>query len=280
MHDRDDNEESGGGFSSAHEFQSPATPKTESDLIQESIDILHSSSEEEEKKEKESKWQMKLQALARRLTPKATPSSAAHQRRHTIATEADVVSKTLYVSNDQESWVQKTPVTKRSGVDLSASNPFGAVPEEDTGHPGDDSDSACTTPSTQGNQGDTAPNESAHSALLFKLNTEISLLKTQCTQLQAENALLKENLQRKEEGKDSTESLKEQCSRLRQENDSLKLKLAAKEREENESTASNDKRDVPPPSPIKKDMLAELISTKMKLAEAQASLEELKHSTS
>jgi len=92
--------------------------------------------------------------------------------------------------------------------------------------------------------------------------------------------LLKENLQRKEEGKDSTESLKEQCSRLRQENDSLKLKLAAKEREENESTASNDKRDVPPPSPIKKDMLAELISTKMKLAEAQASLEELKHSTS
>ena len=80
---------------------SPLSPDEDSrDLIQQSIDILHSSSSEEDEEEK--KEEGFFQAIARRMTPKATPSTAStHKtrvvnRRHTIATaDTQPIAKTL-----------------------------------------------------------------------------------------------------------------------------------------------------------------------------------------
>ena len=249
------------------------SPQDPSQLIQQSIDILHSSSSEEEE-EPPGLWQ----AIARRMTPKATPSSKpAVNRRHTIATEtaaADTqISKNLFFAH--EPIVESTPVRASQQTLV---NPFGSVPEEmDDSNDG----SPCTTSSAESDQHrDAAIREEM--LLISKLRTEKELLRTQCSQLQAENALLKDRIQGDNIEKESFGELKERCSRLEAENTSLRRRLdnqEASKKDEEESIASNSKRPSPL-SPVGDDMISELIETKMKLALAQSTIDEMKPGTS
>ena len=249
---------SGQTFSaSMHEMASPSLASP--DLIQQSIDILHSSSEEEE--EEERGWQSKLQAIARRLTPKATPSGP--PRRHTAPVGQAVtpppvttpqVSKALFAEREAS---RPVPVEAQAPL-----NPFGAPAmtssSSEEGESLVDSDSTCRTPDSS------------------KVVKEMELLRTQCDHLQSENALLKDRLVTQEK---ESAALRE---RLRQ------VQARAKEKVEEEGVGEGQGEGASNPfagvakmvSPRKNDMIEELITVKMKLAQAQSSLDELKRQQS
>mmetsp|Transcript_8889 Transcript_8889/g.25365 ORF Transcript_8889/g.25365 Transcript_8889/m.25365 type:complete len:361 (-) Transcript_8889:94-1176(-) len=267
---------------SLHDLPSPEAVASPASLIQQSIDILHSSSEEEEES---TGWQGKLQAIARKLTPKPTPS---HQRRNTapaIATAAAAdpsIKRNLFGEPGPGSSAAPAATT---AVEAAPVNPFGAVADDDDGHParydagardGDErSDSTCASPDL--------------AQQLSKLSQETELLRTQCAQLKSENDLLKQRLQSRDAEREAENSqLQALCDALKCENASLR-----KERGGGRRGGGGQKPTSPDAtagvaasqaatmvSPRKEDMIEELIATKMKLAQTQSTLDELKRQPS
>ena len=302
---------------------SPLSPDEDSrDLIQQSIDILHSSSSEED--EEERKEEGFFQAIARRMTPKATPSSTASthktrvvNRRHTIATaDTQPIAKTLVFQGIDEEEEEnpnmyQTPMRDHNHNHLLrepplplavVSNPFGEVPDmdiEDEEKDIEEQSISTTPPSVLSDQQqdlilhqregwEREENEVAISQR--KLKQEVALLKTQCSQLQVENTLLKDKLQAQEDKKEDEER---SLDRLKREYDQLAADHALLKKQMQSKTKANAKgkgkgkgkgKDTSavsqvPASPST-DMLEELIETKMKLAQAQSALDELNRSTS
>jgi len=289
---------SGQGFSqSMHEF-SPVSAEDGASvdpdvLIQQSIEILHSSSDSEDGRE--SNWQTKLQALARRLTPnpKVDPAAqkAAHHRRHTIAAGAPVpVSAQLFQSGEEGG--RDSMVSPASQVSEASANPFGPVSEDDA-EPGEDGAyfAAAGAHSVENVFAAATPlSAKKHAVVVDKLSSEIDLLKSQCSQLQEENAMLKQRLEASEENMDAVAKLTAENLTLRKKVAALgsKGKSKGKGKEASGEGEGGGKKNVakkissqePLASPVKTDMIAELITTKMKLAEAQSTLDELKKTPS
>jgi hypothetical protein len=282
---------------------SPLSP----DLIQQSIDILHSSSSEEEEEESEGFFQ----AIARRMTPKvaATPSTSTStrkktvNRRHTIATaDTQPIAKTLIfpgIDEEQEEQKQQqnpyhTPMTGQNHTNksepvggLAAANPFGEVPDIDVDIDGE-SISATTPPSAR--LSDQQQDDDLQEAMASnsKLKAEVALLSSQCSQLQAENALLKDRLQAGEEQAASLSRLKIEYDKLAADHALLKKKQTtqprakprSKSRTKDAAGLKDKEASQVSPASASTDMLEELIETKMKLAQAQSALDELNRSNS
>ena len=232
--------ETGAGAEAALAVTSPSL------LIQQSIEILHSSSDEEA--EEASGWG-KLKEIARRLTPKPPRQGAGpgHQRRNTapaIAWSDPAIARSLF----------ETPKSE-------AKNPFGEI-EEEAG-------------AAEGGPVGGSPN------CLRTLRQERDLLESQLQLLREESAVLKKKMARAEEEAEASRGrLRSRVEELEGEN--RRLRRAARsgapggERESEGSVANNTAAAAHFVSPRKDDMIEELIETKMRLAQTQTALDELR----
>mmetsp|Transcript_10245 Transcript_10245/g.25991 ORF Transcript_10245/g.25991 Transcript_10245/m.25991 type:complete len:459 (-) Transcript_10245:232-1608(-) len=225
-------------------------------MIQECIDILHSSSSEDGSDgNPPSKWQSAIKSIARRMTPGHVSNNPQSEkviaRRHTVA--VGVPGRKLLFSNEDEDegngdgdgdgartkedvteHPPSTAVTSHPSPPSPpspplATNPFGAVPADDEDDVEDDSphDSHDTDE-------DDSPGSGHHH----------------------------DDAAGGRELREDNESLRDQCDILRQENAVLKQKLQQMSTPRSDATQS--------------DMLEELIETKLKLAEAQSRIDELR----